>query len=520
MKVRLISLLLVVMALLASLPRQAEAQEKVAKADRYYLILWEEPSDILFPDWVVEFYIPSNATWRITAEGKRESKLLDQVRSKIDFGKVNDGVRTIKVVAGGTARLAALWNEGSISLEKWAQSMTIHYGPLKPRGDPSPTPTPTPIPTPTPVLNPLTISCSSSPTTIITGQSSTFTASARGGVGPYRYTWSGAVAGNTPSVSKVFSTAGTFSATVTASDGSLQSKQASCSVKVNPAVPASFDLLTLNSSKSVQAGQTTSFDLHLQPHNGFSGQVLFSLSGLPPGAEMASASQINLSGTESTPYALTIRTTTAATVGTTQLAITASGQGVSRTANLTLTITPPPPQPLSASCRIDPSPVTLGQGATVIAQGSGGTTPYRYRINGVDAGTASSIFVMPSGPGTFTSSVTITDNQNRQASSSCSASVVVGDPYLSGFNYTPNPAKAGQVVSLNIFGGNFVSGSTQVWFVGPGCASPGCQTNAVNVASAAYIAAQAVLNIPGTYTVNIRNGTGRWVRVDTVTVVP
>ncbi len=90
---------------------------------------------------------------------------------------------------------------------------------------------------------------------------------------------------------------------------------------------------------------------------------------------------------------------------------------------------------------------------------------------------------------------------------------------MTGFSYSPNPAKATQVVSLNIYGGNFVSGSTQVWFVGPGCSAPGCQTNAVNVVSAAYISAQAVLNITGTYTVNIRNGSGSWVQAGTVTVV-
>jgi hypothetical protein len=176
------------------------------------------------------------------------------------------------------------------------------------------------------------------------------------------------------------------------------------------------------------------------------------------------------------------------------------------------------PQPLSASCGISPNPVTLGQGATVSAGASGGAGAYRYRINGVDTGTIPSLAVLPSNAGTFSANVTVTDGRNTQASASCSAQVVPPNPYLTGFRYSPNPAKATKVVNLDIYGGGFAS-NAQVWFVGPGCGSPGCQTFAVNVASPAYIAAAAVLNNTGTYTVNIRNGTGAWVTVGTITVV-
>lgn len=365
----------------------------------------------------------------------------------------------------------------------------------------------------------LAVTCSASPAIITAGQSTKFTASASGGVGPYLYTWSGAVSGNTPSVTKVFNTAGTYYATVTASDGSLQSKQATCSVQVNAAVAGSFDVYTFSSSKTVQAGQGTSFDLYFQPQNGFSGQVGLSVSGLPAGASMTSGSQLGLSGTSSVPYTLTIQTSTATPVGVFPLVFTAIGQGVTRTVNLTLTTTAPPPQALSASCSIVPNPITLGQGATVYAQATGGVSPYRYIINGFDMGTISSQLVMPSSTGTFTVPVTIYDSVNQRASSSCSAQVVAANPYVTGFSYSPNPAKAGQVVNLNIYGGNFISGTTQVWFVGPGCSSPGCQTYAVNVSGSAYIGAQAVLNLTGTYTVNIRNGTGSWVQAGAVTVI-
>lgn len=367
-------------------------------------------------------------------------------------------------------------------------------------------------------VSPLAVVCSASPSVITTGQTTTFTASASGGVGPYLYIWTGAVSGTGPKISKVFNTAGTFYATVTASDGSLQSRQATCSVQVNAAVPASFDVFTFSSSKTIQAGQGVSFDLYFQPQNGFSGQVALSLSGLPYGAAMTSGSQINLSGTNSIPYTLTIQTSTLTPVGVFPLVFTASAQGITRTVNFGLTTTAPPPQPLSASCSIVPNPISLGTGATAYAQATGGVSPFVYIINGVNMGNISSLLVMPSAIGTFTVPITIIDSQNHQASNSCSALVVAADPYVTGFNYTPNPAKATQVVSLNIYGGNFNS-STQVWFVGPGCSFPGCQTNAVTVSGTAYIGAQAVLNLTGTYTVNIRNGSGAWVQVGTVTVV-
>src|SRR6185312_15549216 len=99
---------------------------------------------------------------------------------------------------------------------------------------------------------------------------------------------------------------------------------------------------------------------------------------------------------------------------------------------------------LFAACSILPNPITLGTGATAYAQASGGVPPFVYIINNVNMGSVSSLLVMPSSIGTFTIPVKIIDSRNQQASSSCSAQVVAADPYVTGFNYTPNPAKATQ----------------------------------------------------------------------------
>ena len=137
----------------------------------------------------------------------------------------------------------------------------------------------------------------------------------------------------------------------------------------------------------------------------------------------------------------------------------------------------PAPQPLTASCYMSPNPVILGQGTVVYISASGGVSPYHYWINSSDMGSSSAGIVTPTQTGTYTASITVRDSQNTQTSNSCSATVnpvQTADPFLTNFTYSPNPAKAAQVFNLNFWGGNFASGTTQVWFVGPGCTGYMC----------------------------------------------
>lgn len=154
---------LFVLAVLMSLPfisQPVQGQETAVRAGNYYLNYWEERQDLVFPDYVVQFFIPSNATWRIEATGTREKKLLDKIRSKIDDRQVNGRVRTIKVVAGVQDRISVGYFEGLGSIEKFAKSLTVYYKetqPIQPRGPaatPTPTPNPTPRSTPTPAPTP------------------------------------------------------------------------------------------------------------------------------------------------------------------------------------------------------------------------------------------------------------------------------------------------------------------------------------------------------------------------------
>ncbi len=84
------------------------------------------------------------------------------------------------------------------------------------------------IPTPT-----LQVSCYASPNPAQTCDIVRFTATASGGKGTYRYSWSGAISGSTQSVSKNFPQAGSYVAYILVSDDDGNQKQASCSVLVN-----------------------------------------------------------------------------------------------------------------------------------------------------------------------------------------------------------------------------------------------------------------------------------------------
>ncbi|MCA1633837.1 MAG: hypothetical protein LC802_08990 [Acidobacteria bacterium] len=153
-------------------------------------------------------------------------------------------------------------------------------------------------------------------------------------------------------------------------------------------------------------------------------------------------------------------------------------------------------------------------------QGSWPITKYLWKSNGTQICTNSSTCNYNFGTASNTITLTVTDSSGKSMSASglVKLSFFSVNPSVSRFRYSPNPAKATRVVSLDIYGSSF-SSNTQVWFVGPGCGSPGCRTFAVNAPNSGYIAAQAVLNITGTYTVNIRNGSGAWVRAGTITVV-
>jgi hypothetical protein len=79
-------------------------------------------------------------------------------------------------------------------------------------------------------IPPLSASCSASPASITSGQSSVWTAVPTGGTSPYSYSWSGtdSLTGSGQSVSKTYSTAGTKTGSVTVVSSDAQSANLNC----------------------------------------------------------------------------------------------------------------------------------------------------------------------------------------------------------------------------------------------------------------------------------------------------
>ncbi len=81
-------------------------------------------------------------------------------------------------------------------------------------------------------ISTLVVSCSASPNPANINQSVSFGALFSGGTGSYAFTWSGQCSGSNQNCSNSFSTAGTYTSTVSVTSGS-QTQTASCSVVVN-----------------------------------------------------------------------------------------------------------------------------------------------------------------------------------------------------------------------------------------------------------------------------------------------
>jgi len=78
-----------------------------------------------------------------------------------------------------------------------------------------------------------TVSCSASPSSINTGNSTTFTATASGGTGSYTYLWTGDCSGTGSTCTSAYSTTGTKTATVVATASGVSSPSATCTVSVS-----------------------------------------------------------------------------------------------------------------------------------------------------------------------------------------------------------------------------------------------------------------------------------------------
>jgi uncharacterized membrane protein len=127
---------------------------------------------------------------------------------------------------------------------------------------------------------------------------------------------------------------GTFTVTITGTSGTLV-HSTTVSLTVNPAPVGDFSIGALPSSATVSRGGSTTYSATVTPSGGFTGSVVFSVTGLPARTS-ATFSPASVSGTGSST--LTVKTNKPTTRGTYTLTITGTSSSLVHSANVTLII--------------------------------------------------------------------------------------------------------------------------------------------------------------------------------------
>ncbi|MEI7424503.1 MAG: hypothetical protein WCK10_00025 [Candidatus Staskawiczbacteria bacterium] len=94
----------------------------------------------------------------------------------------------------------------------------------------------------------LTISCSANPSSIQTGNSSTFNSTVSGGTGSYTYNWSGACTGSAAGCTNTFNTAGTQTATLNVTSGT-QTQTTYCSINITTSCTPNYQQRCIGTSQ-------------------------------------------------------------------------------------------------------------------------------------------------------------------------------------------------------------------------------------------------------------------------------
>ena len=172
--------------------------------------------------------------------------------------------------------------------------------------------------------------------------------------------------------------AGTYALTITGVSGSL-SHTASVSITVN--VP-DFSLSATPPSQTVVQGASGSYSVTINPTNGFSNAVTFSVSGLPAGAT-GTFTPNPATGSATLAVATTAGTTPG---GTYPLTITGVSGSLTHTAAISITVTVP-----DFSLSATPPSQTVAQGASgnysvTITPTNGFADPVTFSVSGLPTG--------------------------------------------------------------------------------------------------------------------------------------
>ena len=151
---------------------------------------------------------------------------------------------------------------------------------------------------------------------------------------------------------------GTFTLTVVATSGSIRR---TAQLNLTVAIAPDFILSLSSSDITLTRGSQTTLTLTLTRIGGFAQPVTLSISGLPAGVT-ALFNPSTIPGSQNSA-ALTLQVSVSASLGVSTLTIRGTGDGLTRSANLTLRVTETPDFSLS----VEPTNLVVQQGGSVSA---------------------------------------------------------------------------------------------------------------------------------------------------------
>jgi hypothetical protein len=177
--------------------------------------------------------------------------------------------------------------------------------------------------------------------TIVAGQTVSYSGTGTDSDGTITgYSW--VFPGGSPSVSNlanvsnvIYSTPGTYVTTLTVTDNAGLTDPHPPTVAITVTAPPDFSLASSPGTQLITPGGSTTYTSTVTANNGFTGNVTFSVTGLPTGA---SAAFNPASVTSSGSTTMTVSTTAATATGTYPLTITAASGTLSHTSAVSLTI--------------------------------------------------------------------------------------------------------------------------------------------------------------------------------------
>ncbi len=323
----------------------------------------------------------------------------------------------------------------------------------------------------------LTVTMTTSTSNPVVGQSLTFTATPSGGVGTATCTWNFGdnTTGSGCSTIHTYTTSGTFTATVTATD--ILTVNATTSVTFN--VGSALAVILVISANPTELAVSTTFTAR-------------ATGGSPP---YASYNWTFGDGTTATTTTATTNHTYNAT-GTFSAMVTVTDSTSVTAGSTAVSVAVNPRLSVTAVAGPNPTEVSKAMSFTIMPADGAGTVTCSWAFGDTTTGTGCSTTHTYAATGSFTANVTAIDGLGVTATSS--VSLTVNAKLTVTVAASPNPAEVGSTIGFTAHTTSGVGAATCNWTFGDGATGTGCTTTHTYASQGTFTA-----GVTATDTVNV-----------------